>query len=290
MIDLRIMAISNTLFNSFKDFAKFSSLTNLDIKKLSQSSSSIFDNINFKQIVKDLKIHGFHLGTNLPRYLIQEIMQFAIDTPCYANGNTNLGFYYPDKEQAQAKYESLFTSGVYYNTALHCPAIKKLESDSLLLEVAAKYLRAEPIHQGNQLSWNFPIESTFYERRQAAQVFHCNLPDRRSLKFVFYITDVGLCSSPYVCVQSSHIKKLSKQSLHKGLSFKQAVHYYGYKNIVPICGKAGFGFVQDTGCFHKETSPGSTERLVLQIEFAAKDYGIQNQNDIREASQLQCIF
>jgi hypothetical protein len=55
-----------------------------------------------------------------------------------------------------------------------------------------------------------------------------------------------------------------------------------------MCGKAGFGFVEDTLCFHNETPTSSKDRLLLEIKFAAKDYGIQN--DLTEASKLECIL
>lgn len=259
------------------------------IKKINDERFSIFENTNVDETINFLKKDGFSLGINLPQDVVQEIWQFAIHMPCYGNGQTNLGFYYADKEQAQAKYGNPLVSGSYYNTALLCPAIKKLERDSLLIEIARQYLEAEPVHQGNQLGWSFPVESTIYERRQAVQMFHCDSSNRRSLKFFFYITDVDLCSSPHVCVRRSHAKKkLSHLLLQRGLSFQEITKYYDYKNIVPICGKAGFGFVEDTGCFHKETPPGSKERLLLQIEFAVKDYG--SQNDVREASQLECFL
>ena len=258
-------------------------------QELNNGHFSLFDNINVEQTINFLKKDGFFLGINLPQDVVQEIWQFAIHTPCYGNGKTNLGFYYADKEQAQAKYGNALVSGNYYNTALLCPAIKKLERDSLLLEIARQYLEAEPVHQANQLRWNFPVESTIYERRQAVQMFHCDSDDRRSLKFSFYITDVDLCSSPHVCVRRSHgKKKLSPHLLQRGLSFQEITKYYGYKNIVPICGKAGFGFVEETGCFHKETPPGSKDRLLLQIEFAVKNYG--NQNEVRENSQLEFLL
>lgn len=314
------MVVMNTLLNPFKEFQLLLSAStkglafkplealrhNVKIKpksfsvvsssptfsktrSFSKDCSYVFENSNLNQIIEKLRTNGFCLGINLSQQMIQEIMQFARNTPCYGDGKNSLGFCYLDKEQAQLKHGNLFASGVYYNTALQCPAIRKLESDALLLEIAANYLGGEPIHQGNRLWWNFPVESSLYQRRQSAQMFHCNSDERRSVKFLFYLTDVDLCSSPYVCVGRSHKKKkLSKRLLDEGLSFQQITEYYSYKNIVPICGKAGFGFVVDTCCFRQEAPPGSKARLVLQIEFAPKNYGIQN--DFREASQLTGIL
>ncbi len=249
---------------------------------------SVFRNIDVEKTAYSLKKDGFSLGINLPKNIILDIHKFARRTPCYANGQTNLGFYYPDKEQAQAEHGKPFTTGSYYNTALLCPAIKNLECDPILLEIARQYLNAEPVHQGNHLGWSFSVESTIYERRREAQLFHYDWDNRHFLKFIFYITDVDLCSSPHVCVRGSHVnKKLSHLLLRRGRSYKEITEYYGYKNIVPICGKAGLGFVEDTLCFHKQTPPGSKDRLLLEIKFASRDYGVQN--DVREDSQLECF-
>lgn len=57
---------------------------------------------------------------------------------------------------------------------------------------------------------------------------------------------------------------------------KDIIDYYDAKNIVTLCGKAGFGFVEDPSCFHKGTPPNHRTRLMLQIKFVMNDYGIQN--------------
>lgn len=253
------------------------------------NKTSVWKKLNTNPIVDRLKQDGFSLGINLPHNLLQEIREFSLKNPCYGNGITNLGFYYPDKKQAEAKHGNSFFSGKYYNTASLCPAIKKLESDPSLLAIAAEYLQAEPIHQGNQLFWTFPTESTIYERRRKTQMFYYNSDNCRLLKFSFYITDVDLCSSPDVCVKGSHLKKKFSHLLlrTRGCSYQDIVGFYGYKNIVPICGKAGLGFVRDTLCFHNGNPPSSKERLTLEIIFAANNYRIQN--DVRDASQLECI-
>lgn len=259
------------------------------VKRQTNVIPSILENINVDKTIDFITRDGFSLGINLPQEVVWEIQEFAMHTPCYGNRKTNLGFYYPDKEQAQAKHGKALIVGSYYNTALLCPAIKKLESDPILLDIASKYLGAEPIHQGNQLWWSFAVESSIYARRRAAQVFHRDLDNGRFLRFIFYITDVDLCSSPHVCVRESHIqRKLSYHLSRKVRSHQEIAEYYGYENIIPICGKAGFGFVEDTFCFHNETPTSSKDRLLLEIKFAANDYGIQN--DLIEASQLECIL
>jgi len=263
-----LKALPNNITQSQTVTNKPKSLGYLPANKLTNSSDPVLE-VNLDTALKSLKSDGFFLGTNLKKTLVQEIFKFAINTPCYGNGNKNIEFYYHDKEQVKAKVQPL-SFATYANPALLCPGIKKLESDPILLEIATNYFEAKPVHQQSQLSWNFPVKSSIYERRHAVQKFHYH-NDYRRLRFVFYITDVDLCSSPHICVRGSHTKKtLAHRFLTKSCSQPEIRKYYGYENIVPICGKAGFGFVENPWCFHKENPPGSKDRLSLQIEFATK--------------------
>jgi hypothetical protein len=236
------------------------------------NSSSLIKSVPIPEIVDSLKEDGFSLGINLHQDIVREIWDFANRTLCYGNNDPSLGFYYSQKEQAQTKYGHLFKIGTYYKKTSLCSVIKQLESDPILLEIAAQYLEAEPISQGNQLWWHFPVDSPIYDSRHSLQMFHREGKKRRVLKFLFYITDVDLCSSPPVCVRGSHVRKhLSPLYRHRESSYQEIADYYGYQNIVPICGKSGSGFAEDTRCFHKKSPPGSTERLTLQIKLAVKD-------------------
>lgn len=292
------MLIINPLIDSWREFqtvlferVKYPTLnpvtpTQLNIENSSSKSSlhsysypnqsiskheSIFDKIDLDKTLHSLKKDGFSVGINLQKKIVQEIWQSALSTNCYGNGDNQLSFYYADKKIAEAKHRQPFFYGEYDSTALLYPLIKQLENEPILLEIASKYLETKPIHLGTRLCWNFAVESSIYERRHAVQKFNYHLDKRRSLRFLFYITDVDLCSSPYVCVRGSHLKKkLSYRFLNRGQSHQEIRTYYGYENIVPLCGKAGFGFVENPHCFHKRNPPGSKDRLTLQIEFATK--------------------
>ncbi|MGB5963277.1 MAG: hypothetical protein WBG73_21760 [Coleofasciculaceae cyanobacterium] len=259
--------LPNNITQSKTVINKPKSLGYLPAHKLNNSSDSVLE-VNLDTTLSSLKSDGFFLGTNLQKKLVQEIFKFATNNPCYGNGNKNIEFYYND--QKPRKLSQPLSFATYTNAASLCPGIKKLESDPILLEIAANYLEAKPIHQQSQLWWNFPVKSSIYERRHAVQKFHYH-HDYRRLRFIFYITDVDLCSSPHICVRGSHTKKkLAHRFITKGCSQPEIRQYYGYENIVPICGKAGFGFVENPLCFHKENPPGSKDRLTLQIEFATK--------------------
>lgn len=237
----------------------------LSFNKLTNNSKFISE-VNLELTLNYLKANGFFLGINLSKSLVQEIVAFALSNPCYGNGDKNLSFSYSEK--AQIKATSPLTFGTYSHPSLLCPAIKKLESEPILLEIAQQYL-GTTIEQQSQLWWNFAAKSSIYERRLDAQKFTYE-QNPHSLRFFFYLTDVDLCSSPHVCVRGSHLKKTLSHRFTRRCSQQEIRNYYGYENIVPICGKAGFGFVENPRCFHKENPPGSKDRLTLSIEFTKK--------------------
>ena len=123
-----------------------------------------------------------------------------------------------------------------------------------------------------------------------ASYFHYDVDDYNSLRFFFYLTDVDINSAPHIYVRGSHRKKRFANLLSpfKQRSDEEIVHYYGEENIVKICGEAGFGFAEDTFCYHKATRPKAKSRLILQLQYAMNDYGIHN--DIVENEKLRNIF
>jgi hypothetical protein len=273
------------------------------IIEINKATPSLF-NIEVDDAVESLKKDSFSLGLKLPESIFQEILQFANSTDCYGNGEHHFGFSYIEKEKAEAKCDKTFRRGDYFNSNLLCPAIKKLAKDPKLLEIATKYLGGTPVHTGSRLWWLFSLKeqdqylllekmrflSLQESTREGAYFFHYDLDDYQFLKFFFYLTDVDVHSGAHVCVRGSHKKKKLAHllSFFRRSSDQEIAGYYGAENVVPICGEAGFGFAEDTFCFHKAMIPTRKDRLMLQIQFALKNYG--NHNDLVEQSALKRCF
>ncbi|MCC5637456.1 hypothetical protein LC593_16720 [Nostoc sp. CHAB 5844] len=276
-------------FQLVRDIIKYFSKSSLHaFLQLINEQNSYFADVEVDEVVKNLHEEGLFLGINLPQEVVQEIVMFAKSTACYANRKSHLGFYYHQKEVAQNQVGKQFTTGCYFNTGLFCSAIKKLQNDPKLLAIAAKYLDAQPVHQGNKLWWSFAGESTYKEQSQAAQFFHYDLDDYRFIKFFFYLTDVDSQSGQHMCVRRSHKKKKSTHLwFRKRETDQDIINYYGQESLVSISGQAGFGFAEDPLCFHKGLPPTHKDRLILQIEFATTDY--QMQHDIKDTALLKMV-
>lgn len=244
----------------------------------SKAHLSHFQNLDPKKAAKVLKKDALYPGIYLPNFLFKEILDFAYSNPCYGNLDPKLVFLYSEKETFEKKSNPFFTAQ-YFNTKQLCPVIQKLASDPKLLEIAARYLGAEPVFTGSRLWWNFVVDDDIpYNSNKTITFFHYDLDDYASLRFFFYLTDVGDEGGGHVMVRGSHIRKnFSHRILPvKRRSDKDIFDYYGQENVTMVSGPAGFGFAEDVFCYHKATRPIQKDRLVLQIQFAVYNYGLHN--------------
>lgn len=179
-----------------------------------------------------------------------------------------------DKEKSELKYQQIFVTANHIHSSLICPAIKKLENDSKLREIATKYLETIPVLLDSQIRWTFPVTVPLNEAVRGFFNFHYDLEDYRFIKFMFYLTDVPVSEGNHVFVKGSHRNKRLKDqfSLTRDSTDMGIINYYGHNNIENIYGKAGCGFVEDFYCFHKLTLPMSRSRLILEVKFAMNSY------------------
>lgn len=238
--------------------------------------SDIFPEVDADRVVKALKDDSIYLGINLPQDILSEILSFAREMIYLGNGNEQFRFLLAEKAEKEAKYKESFAFGYHFNPSLRCPAIKKLEDDPKLWEIATKYFGTQPIVIGTMMWWSFATEKVEAEERLrfGQGLFHYDLEDYMCLKFMFYLTDVDLYSGPHVAVKGSHTKKkLGYQfSIVRDRDDKEISDYYGSENVLTLCGEAGFGFAEDPFCFHKGNSPARTDRLILEVKFGLNKY------------------
>lgn len=241
------------------------------------SGESVFPQAATDFIVQSVDKDGLYLGLNLSSEQLQDIITYTKHYPCYGDRKAEYGFHYAQKLEAEAWYERKFVTASYFNTIETCPAIAQLSRDPLILSIAAQYLGTTPVLISSNLWWSFVTEASIQARRKAAQLFHYDLDDYRFIKFFFYLTNVDGLTGAHACVQGTHRrKKLRHEWNRKRFRDSEIIDAYGIENLVTIRGNAGFGFVEDTLCFHKGMPPIRHDRLMLQLEFATCDYQMQH--------------
>ncbi len=241
------------------------------------SGQSVFTEASPTAIVQSVVKDGLYLGLNLPGVMLDEITTYAKQYPCYGDRKPQYGFHYTQKQEAEYWYNRQFVTASYLNTVETCPAIAQLSRDPMLLSIAADYLGTTPVLISSNLWWSFVTDTSLQARRKAAQLFHYDLDDYRFIKFFFYLTNVDALSGAHACIQGTHRrKKFAHEWNRKRFRDAEIVDAYGIEKLVTIRGDAGFGFVEDTLCFHKGMTPTRHDRLMLQLEFATRDYQMQH--------------
>lgn len=240
--------------------------------------TSFFKNLDHRAAVSDLQTAGLYQGLRLPQSLLKEMLRFAHTTPCYGNGDTRQGFFYGYKAQAQQQCRERLQTGMYFNLDEECAVVKRLVADASLQAIAAEYLQTTPAYLGSQLWWSFASGGASANRLEISQAFHYDLDGYRFLKVFFYLTDVDNLSGPHLLVRGTHrTMKWQHRVMRKRYSDRAILDAYGSDPILKIAGPAGYGFIEDSFCFHKGMPPIERDRLILQIEYGVKDYGMQHQ-------------
>lgn len=239
--------------------------------------SQDLDPLSKEAVVAVLEHTGLYAGLRLSDTTVAELQTFAQTYPCYGNGKPHLGFLYRDRHQARKRCSQNILSGHYLNLDHQCAAVDRLRQDPAILAIAADYLQTAPAYLGSQLWWSFPGSADPAERCQISQAFHYDLDGYRFIKFFFYLSDVDESSGPHVFVRGSHHQmRWHHRLLRKRYSDREILGTYGAAAVATLCGPPGYGFIEDTFCFHKGTVPTDRDRLMLQIEFGIKDYGMQH--------------
>lgn len=244
---------------------------------IGQESASILGSLDVSAISATIETDSCYQGLQIPEDAVRELVKFANSSVGYINRDVKRPWRCKGTENPGAGLPENARVCSYMSNGKLSATIKKIENDPGILAIAAKFLGAQPVHMGSELSWNFPVAGNRIQRRKAAQVFHYDLDDYRFIKFFFYITDVDMSSGPHAYIRGTHKgKKLLHQLIGTrcaSIEDEKIVELYGAENVVNVCGKAGFGFVENATCFHRGTEPTQKPRLMLQLEYAINDYG-----------------
>lgn len=246
-------------------------------------SQTVFVGVDRHEFAKDLETSGAAFGLKLPAELLTELLEFAKTTPCFADRETDKGFFIHDRAAADAILGKSVLVAQYFNAAANCPSIKRLLDDPLIKWVAGSFIGSIPVFVGANLWWTFPVENPSEEdRNRHAHLFHLDVDDFRFFKFFFYLTDVECGDGGHVLVLNSHHDrpKITRGDRWKLRRYSDSEIYQHYENgqIIEVCATAGSGFAENTLCVHKGLTPRKEPRLLLQLQFALFDYGVTDDN------------
>ncbi|KQV32720.1 hypothetical protein ASC97_02975 [Rhizobium sp. Root1203] len=231
---------------------------------------TIFADVDVETAVEALKREGLFASLALPAPVTEEIAAFASDTPCFGNFDRGIEFRAPDHRATEERLGRPILSGHHFERALDCPAVRAVQRDPLLSEIARRYLGAQARLITTRTWWSFPTRASEADRSLASlDKYHFDLDDWRMLKFFFYLVDVDSGTGPHVYVRGSHNKRRMKHQLTLLVGHPAAeIHeFYGKDSPLTLTGRAGTGFVEDPFGFHMGTVATQKPRLMMEVGF-----------------------
>ena len=233
--------------------------------------STIFADAKRGSIVESLRSDGIAAGLVVPSEICDEIARFADKTRCFGNFDRRLEFLPVDHAKAEARFGRSILSGHYFERIMPCEAVRKIQRDPLLLDIAGHYLGGQARLITTRVWWSFPTGGAREADLRLASMdkYHFDLDDWRMLKFFFYLTPVDESSGPHVYVRGSHAQRILRHqvTLLVGHPADDVLGAYGAENAVTLAGPAGFGFVEDPFGFHMGTVAKRSPRLMMEVGF-----------------------
>ncbi|HMF77370.1 MAG TPA: hypothetical protein VK604_17060 [Bryobacteraceae bacterium] len=242
--------------------------------KAAPSSSpqpTMFADVTCESAVEALRCDGLFIGISLPKQICADIASFAERTTCFAGSNRKVEFLPDEHGEAEQRFNQAILNGNYFEKVLECDALRAVQRDPLLQDIAAHYLGGQARLSAARVWWTFPtMLASAAEKRLASQdEYHFDLLDWRMVKFFFHLKPVDEGSGPHVYVRGSHKRRALRHQLTPfiGHPVDDVLRVYGADKPVTLLGDAGFGFVEDPFGFHRATIAELTPRLMMEIAF-----------------------
>jgi hypothetical protein len=190
-----------------------------------------------------------------------------------STGFAHLGEIRQESVQEILDYCAEHRQARYWNPHQQCAAVDVIARNALLVDVARRYLGAEPAIRLTGLKWTLPrpdelaLRPPTYKQpiQYDAHAFHYDILDWTSLTLFVYLTDVDQDCCPHAFVEGTHTRKTLREIGR--ITIDDSIVTRKYKDAVRvILGKKGTAFIEDTSGIHK-MSTGRKNRLILSIDY-----------------------
>jgi len=149
-----------------------------------------------------------------------------------------------------------------------CEGVTRIAHDPRAIEVARRFLGAEPILFTSKIYWTTPRPDANGRMGGAAEngQFHYDLADVKAVTLFVYLTDVDEESGPHVVIPGTQRRVTPAQILRRTISEEFVQRHYPGK-AVTITGRRGTSWFEDITCYHKQAI-GTKVRLMLSIIYS----------------------
>lgn len=242
--------------------------------------ATVFPGVSTGEVLASVGTDAVFTGLQLSADVVTALVAFAEQAPCIRphliNRFAALG---SDTQERFTKRD--VTSGHLWNgqpapmaTVVDpsvCPEAARLMVDPFLLDVARGFLGYGPTRVRVNMFWSFAADFDDDQRRRFHQTidYHYDIESYSFLYVNFYLTDTDRESGAHAMVKGSQRGKTISMLVGSARRSRAAVlERWGTGSELTIEGAAGFGFVQDSACYHRALPPVSRDRLFMQLRYS----------------------
>ena len=226
-------------------------------------------NINSHMVLNKLKKEGFYEGLKLNNKTIDDLINLSNKSELISN-------------KSQKKFNNLQEVNNFNkeNNRPCCllnlisPDLNKLANDisrdQIFLDIIGSYLgNINKIDTKVQWSTVCNASDEWREHNEQTVTFHYDVHDLNFVYIFFYLTECDRNSGAHELIRGSHLnKKFFKHLIGSAKQKKEELEKdYSINDFTVIEGSAGYGFIEDTSCYHRALKPVNKPRLSLQFRY-----------------------
>jgi hypothetical protein len=216
--------------------------------------------------VADLRERSHSVGPHIAPDIALDLQRRCRTLPLKVAGRAAGN--YEELANARERYERVAIATVIDSSKL--AIVQALAADPLLHDAASSFLGYRARRVSSWLFWSFASQLSDAERRAMNQTidFHYDVDGYNFMYANFYLVDTNAENGAHVLIEGSSRRKRWRHLMGIArLSDAEALAAYGRAAERVIEGPAGFGFLEDSSCYHKALPPRGGDRLILQLRY-----------------------
>lgn len=226
-------------------------------------------NFDERYIIKKIETDSFYDGLKLKKDTIENIINLSKKSDLITTTDNTKFSTFDEINEFNKNNNKPYCLINVVNPDLKV-LIDKISRNKNLLDIANNYL-GKVNNIDTKVQWS-PVCNTsddWREHNEQTVTFHYDVHHLNFLYVFFYITDCNKDSGAHELIKGSHTnKKFFKHLIGSVKQTSDSLELdYDIKKFIKLEGNAGYGFVEDTSCYHRARIPLNNPRLALQIRY-----------------------
>ena len=226
-------------------------------------------NFNKNDIIKKIEVNSFYDGLKLKKETIDKIINLSKKSDLITTTDNTKFNTFDEINEFNRDNDKPYCLINVVNPELKV-LINRISRNKYLLDIANNYL-GKVNNIDTKVQWS-PVCNTsddWREHNEQTVTFHYDVHHLNFLYVFFYLTDCNKDSGAHELIIGSHTnKKFFKHLIGSVKQTSSSLELdYGIKKFIKLEGNAGYGFIEDTSCYHRARIPINNPRLALQIRY-----------------------